>query len=120
MRDVIRERNEKLRQKAETVIDVPPETQPSTNPKLESALIALDDATDERSLAEIVEHCIVFSAELSEDEKIQLREKIKASKKRLMPTKKDSEVWMAGKTGERHRRCLAIPRRRNRPRIFRG
>ncbi|WGM03802.1 recombinase RecT [Arsenophonus nasoniae] len=91
LRDVIRERNEKLRQKAETVIDV----QPATHPKLEAALIALDDATDEKNLAEIVEYCTVLSAELSEDEKIQLREKIKATKKRLMPAKKDSEVWMA-------------------------
>ncbi|HGJ5881282.1 MAG TPA: recombinase RecT, partial [Arsenophonus nasoniae] len=95
MRDVIRERNEKLRQKAETVIDVPTEAQPATHPKLEAALIALDDATDEKSLAEIVEHCTLLSAELSESEKIQLREKIKASKKRLMPPNKDSEVWMA-------------------------
>ncbi|HGJ5883907.1 recombinase RecT [Arsenophonus sp.] len=93
--DVIRERNEKQRQKAEAVIDVPTEAQPATHPKLEAALIALDDATDEKSLAEIVEYCTVLSAELSEDEKIQLREKIKVSKKRLIPAKKDSEVWMA-------------------------
>ncbi|WP_187153314.1 hypothetical protein [Candidatus Arsenophonus triatominarum] len=45
--------------------------------------------------AEIVEHCTVLSAELSDDEKIQLREKMKASKKRLIPPNKDSEVWMA-------------------------
>ncbi|HGJ5855270.1 hypothetical protein, partial [Arsenophonus nasoniae] len=32
---------------------------------------------------------------LDDGEKIQLREKIKATKKRLMPAKKDSEVWMA-------------------------
>ncbi|WP_334472327.1 hypothetical protein [Arsenophonus sp. PmNCSU2021_1] len=95
LRDVIRERNEKMREKAETVTTSPPEKQPATHPKLEAALIALDDATDEKSLAEIVEHCTLLSAELSEDEKIQLREKIKASKKRLMPPNKDSEVWMA-------------------------
>ncbi len=95
LRDVIRERNERLSQKAETVTVSPKETQPATNPKLEAALIALDDATDEKSLAEIVEHCTVLSAELSEDEKIQLREKIKASKKRLIPAKKESKVWMA-------------------------
>ncbi|MFS1584091.1 MAG: hypothetical protein ACL7AY_15925 [Candidatus Arsenophonus phytopathogenicus] len=62
---------------------------------MEAALIGLDDATDEKSLAEIVEHCTVLSAELSEDEKTQLREKIKATKNRLIPDKKDSEVWMA-------------------------
>ncbi|QBY45975.1 recombinase RecT (plasmid) [Arsenophonus nasoniae] len=95
LRDVIRERNEKLRQKAEAVIDVPTEAQRVTHPKLEAALIALDDATAEKNLAEIVEHCTLLSAELSEDEKIQLREKIKASKKRLIPAKKDSDVWMA-------------------------
>lgn len=94
LRDVIRERNEKLRQKAETVIDVQPDVQPATHPKLEAAFIALDDATDEKSLAEIVEHCTLLSAELSEDEKIQLREKIKATKKRLIP-EKDTDVWMA-------------------------
>ncbi|WGM08472.1 recombinase RecT (plasmid) [Arsenophonus nasoniae] len=94
IRDVIRERNEKLRQKAETVIEAPTETQPATHPKLEAALIALDDATDEKSLAEIVEHCTLLSAELSEDEKIQLREKIKTSKKRLIP-EKNTDVWMA-------------------------
>ncbi|HGJ5884417.1 hypothetical protein [Arsenophonus sp.] len=91
LRDVIRERNEKRRQKAKTATEV----QPATNQKLEAALIALDDATDEKSLAEIVEHCTLLSAELSEDEKIQLREKIKASKKRLIPPNKDSDVWMA-------------------------
>ncbi|WP_180558458.1 recombinase RecT [Arsenophonus endosymbiont of Apis mellifera] len=91
LRDVLRERNEKQRQKAETVIDV----QLATHPELEAALIALDDATDEKSLAEIIEHCKVLSAELSEDEKIQLREKIKTSKKRLIPAKKDTDVWMA-------------------------
>ncbi|WP_063657606.1 recombinase RecT [Candidatus Arsenophonus triatominarum] len=91
MRDIIRERNEKLRQKEETATDV----QPATNPKLDAVLIALDDATDEKNLAEIVEHCTLLSAELSEDEKIQLREKIKTSKKRLIPTNKDSNVWMA-------------------------
>ncbi|HGJ5865582.1 recombinase RecT [Arsenophonus nasoniae] len=94
IRDVIRERNEKLRQKAETVIGVPVEVQPVTHPKLEAALIALDDATDEKSLAEIVEHCTLLSAELSEDEKIQLRQKIKTSKKRLIPAKKDSDAWL--------------------------
>ncbi|PAV08330.1 hypothetical protein CBG25_04365 [Arsenophonus sp. ENCA] len=94
MIDVLREKNEKRRQKAETVITSPPEVQTSANPKLEAALIALDDATDEKSFAEIVEHCTLLSAELSEDEKIQLREKIKATKKRLMP-EKDNEVWMA-------------------------
>ncbi|WGM03544.1 recombinase RecT [Arsenophonus nasoniae] len=92
--DVIRERNEKQRQKAEAVIDVPTEAQPATHPKLEAALIALDDATDEKSLAEIVEHCTLLSAELSESEKIQLREKIKTSKKRLIP-EKNTDVWMA-------------------------
>lgn len=91
LRDVLRERNEKQRQKAETVIDV----QLATHPELEAALIALDDATDEKSLAEIVEHCTLLSAELSEDQKIQLREKIKATKKRLMPANKDRDVWMA-------------------------
>lgn len=94
LRDVIREHNEKLRQKAETVIDVPPEKQPATNPKLEAALVALDDVADEKSLAEIVEHCAVLSTELSDDDKNRLRETIKASKKRLIP-EKDSEVWMA-------------------------
>ncbi|WGO82195.1 recombinase RecT [Arsenophonus apicola] len=90
LRDVLRERNEKQRQKAETVIDV----QLATHPELEAALIALDDATDEKSLAEIVEHCTLLSAELSEDQKIQLREKIKATKKRLMPANKDRDIWM--------------------------
>lgn len=90
IRDVIRERNEKRRQKAETVTA----SQPVTHPKLEAALIAIDDATDEKSLAEIVEHCTLLSSELSEDEKIQLREKIKASKKRLI-TEKNTDVWMA-------------------------
>ncbi len=46
MRDIIRERNEKLRQKEETATDV----QPATNPKLDAVLIALDDATDEKTL----------------------------------------------------------------------
>ncbi|HGJ5864894.1 recombinase RecT [Arsenophonus nasoniae] len=92
--DVISERNEKRRQKAETVTASPPETQPATHPKLEAALIALDDATDEKSLAEIVEHCTLLSSELSESEKIQLREKIKTSKKRLIP-EKNTDVCMA-------------------------
>ncbi|PAV01747.1 hypothetical protein CBG25_14885, partial [Arsenophonus sp. ENCA] len=56
MIDVLREKTEKRRQKAETVITSPPEVQTSANPKLEAALIALDDATDEKSFAEIVEH----------------------------------------------------------------
>ncbi|MFS1583633.1 MAG: hypothetical protein ACL7AY_13350 [Candidatus Arsenophonus phytopathogenicus] len=92
---MIRERSQKRRQKPEKVVEVPAKLEPETNPKLDAVFIALDDATDEKSLAEIVEHCTLLSAELSEDEKIQLREKIKATKKRLMPDKKDSEAWMA-------------------------
>ncbi|MFS1538047.1 MAG: recombinase RecT [Candidatus Phlomobacter fragariae] len=95
LRDVLRERTEKLRQKKEAVIETPPEVPPATSPKLEAVLIALDDATDKESLEEIVEHCKVLSAELSDAEKNTLREKMTTSKKRLHPPNKNSDAWMA-------------------------
>lgn len=55
---------------------------------MESALIALDDATDEKSLAEIVEHCTVLSASLSEIEKIRFVKKLKRPKSGYFQLKK--------------------------------
>lgn len=53
------------------------------SPQLEALLNALDDATDEQSLGDVVSHCAGVAALLSEDEKRQLRGKIRITKARV-------------------------------------
>lgn len=53
------------------------------NPALEAALNALDDATDEKSYAEVEKHCVSLAAMLTEAEKTGLREKLKRTKVRI-------------------------------------
>lgn len=57
-------------------------------PQLESLLNALDDATEQENLNEIVQYCTEVSVDLSEYEKQILRNKIKSAKNRLQSKSK--------------------------------
>ncbi|MEX9875769.1 recombinase RecT [Providencia rettgeri] len=61
-------------------------------PQLESLLNALDDATEQENLNEIVQYCTEVSVDLSEYEKQILRNKIKSAKKRLQPKPEKAPV----------------------------
>lgn len=72
-------------------------------PQLESLLNALDDSTDEHNLAEITEYCNKVSGSLSETEKGILRQKIRATRERLLAESESSSpkqlVRFANTTG---------------------
>ncbi|ENN8378610.1 recombinase RecT [Providencia rettgeri] len=71
-----------------TSIEVEKKEAEQQTPQLESLLNALDDATEQENLNEIVQYCTSVSDELSEYEKQVLRNKIKSAKNRLQPKSK--------------------------------
>lgn len=86
-----------------TSIEVEKKEVGQQTPQLESLLNALDDSTDEHNLAEITEYCNKVSGSLSETEKGILRQKIRATRERLLAESESSSpkqlVRFANTTG---------------------
>lgn len=77
------------------------------SPQLDALLNALDDTTDEQSLGDVVSHCAGAAALLDEDEKQQLRGKIRTTKARIAAQEQQHEKQAQADTDTQNVEVLA-------------